>query len=127
MSRPSCRADVLAAMPGTRAEIHAKCSVECSCIVRMIRILRDAGQCHVTAWKRTVGKGGPIMPIYAAGPGEDAKPLKRLPLRVYSRRYRKTHPEAIALANDARRARYWADRARKTPQSWLSALGVGAA
>lgn len=125
MPRPSCRSDVLAAMPGTATEIHDKCTVQRSCIVRMIRILRDSNQCHIGKWKRSVGPdGGPILPIYVAGPGVDAKPLKRLPQSAYCARYRKRHPEIDALRQAAKRGKYWADKARKTPQSWLSALGV---
>ena len=124
MAPPSCRKDLLAAMPGTLPQIVAKCSVERSCIVRMIRILRDVDLCHVIGWERTVGTGGPIKAIYDVGPGKDARQPKRLPGRIYSVRYRKNNPETIALANAAKRGKWWADKARTTPQSWLSALGV---
>ena len=121
--RPGCRDAVLAAMPGTLTEIHSKCSVVRSSVVRMLRILRDSNDCHVTAWKRSVGRG-PIMAVYTAGPGADKKPLRQLLCKVYAVRYAKRNPEMIALNQASKRAKYWADKARTKPQSWLSALGV---
>lgn len=60
---------VLGAMPGTRDQIAAAAGVCKMTVSRQVKALHAAGKCHIVRWKRPAK--GPIMPVFAAGPGED--------------------------------------------------------
>ncbi len=112
------------ALPGTLGEIAAKSGARLGTVVRWLRIMRDADECHVGSWKRADGAGG-FKRVYVDGPGRDAPcRLKRLSNTVYSARYRASHPDVVELRAIRTRGKYWADKAATTPQSWASALGV---
>lgn len=109
------------ALPGTLAEITAKSGVKRMTVVRWLRIMRDSGECHVGKWKRSAGSG-PLMRVYVAGKGVDAKRPERLSMAVYKQRYRQRHPLEVDIYNARRRAISEANRAARTPQNWASAL-----
>lgn len=125
MSRPSHRPQVEAALPGTLGDISERSGVQLSTVVRWLRIMRDAGECHIGGWERTSGTGGPIKAVYVLGPGKDAKcTLKRLSTATYSARHRaKTRKDGRrehVLAKN--RSDYWADRAKVQGDPLILAL-----
>jgi len=62
---------VLGAMPGTRDQIAAAAGVCRMTVSRQVKALHAAGKCHITRWMRP--SKGPIMPVFAAGNGEDVE------------------------------------------------------
>lgn len=74
-------------MSGTRDQIAAAAGVCRMTVSRQVKALHAAGKRHIVRWARPVK--GPIMPVFAAGPGEDAE--RRIQTFTYSeksRRYR---------------------------------------
>lgn len=61
---------ILAALPGTRAQVEQATGLPQGTVKNRLRTLHDAGKCHIAAWIE--GVGGALPPIYAAGPGADA-------------------------------------------------------
>ncbi len=117
---------VAAALPGTLSEIIEKSGMLASTVCRWLRKLREEGACHVGGWERTKGTGGPIKRVYVAGPGEDVMcKLKRAGTAVYSARYRKKNSDKRDTYNARRNAINAADRALRTPNTWLGELLKG--
>lgn len=120
------RKQVEAALPGTSEDIVARSGVMVSTVVRWIRIMRDAGECHIIGWRRTKGTGGAIKAVYAAGPGVDARcRLKRLPGALYNKRHRAKvaeDPERDIARLAKKKADYWTRRAKLQGDPLVSAL-----
>ena len=121
MTRRAYRAVVLAAMPGTEAEIKEKTGLGRTTIWRWINDIRAAGECHITSWQRT---DGAIAARYTAGPGTDRSPIKPLTLAEKSRRYRAKARKSGAWSHNLAqmRAVYWADRAKTQRDPLVAAL-----
>lgn len=114
MPRASHQQLVIDAMPGTTMEIAEAAGVQQGTVVRWVRIMRAAGECHISKWVRTIG--GPIKAIYAHGPGQDAKcKLRALTDREYSRRYRRKAKEEgrYEFIQAKKRADYYSKKAAK--------------
>ena len=118
MGRPQLRDAVLAAIPGTRAQIAKKASVSSSSVGKWLAILRDEGVIHVGDWKRSKG-GGAKQPVFVLGPGEDVKAPKSITPEKSQERYRKRHPERRReiQANSERRRKM-----RDSGHGWLATL-----
>jgi hypothetical protein len=117
MSRPSHQQLVIDAMPGTTLEITEAAGVQQGTVVRWVRIMRAAGECHISGWIRSpAGEGGPIKAIYALGAGEDAKcKLRALTNKDYSRRYRRKAKEEgrYEFIQAKKRADYYSKKAAR--------------
>jgi len=122
------REAVLAALPGTHAEIHAATGVSLAAVTRWLAYLRDNRQAHIGDWKRSEKCPGISVAIYHPGPGADVRcRLKRSTQKDRDRRSRETRRKNgdwdDVLAR--RRAAYWRDKApRRDP---LTAALFGAA
>lgn len=93
-------------MPGTRDQIAAGAGVCRMTVSRQVKALHAAGKCHIVRWSRPTK--GPIMPVFAAGPGEDAE--RRVQVFTYSEKSRK----------------YRARRDKATPSPFAALFGRGA-
>lgn len=89
--RPSLRQAVLAAMPGTRAQLTKKAGVGSATVGKWLAILRAENVVRVAKWKRS--KNGAKQPIFELGDAPDAKPPKTLTNAQSSARFRRRHPE----------------------------------
>jgi hypothetical protein len=102
--------DILDSMPGTISEIIAKSGYERNTVERWMRRMRGV-DCHVVDWRRPA-VSGPFVPVYAAGPGEDAvctlKPLT--PSQDWERRKTKYGVDTLRAKE---RAAHWALKARR--------------
>ena len=67
----TARAQVLAAMPGTQADIRRKTGLGSATVSRWVDSLRCAAECHVHEWVRSA-RGGPYSEVLHAGPGANA-------------------------------------------------------
>lgn len=104
---------VFAALPGSHIDIMSKTGIGRTTAWRWLKALHAEGACHIKSWKRTPN-GGPFVPVYVVGPGEDARcRLKPFSEKEKSARYR-TRARADGSWEDllaCRRARAAADRA----------------
>lgn len=103
---------VFDALPDTTAGIHEKTGLGKTTIHRWIKSLHEAGEVHISSWRRVEG-GGPFMAVYAPGAGEDAQcRLKPLTEAQKSRRYRARARKSGEWEERLRvqRARYWSQR-----------------
>lgn len=99
MGRPDLRAEVLAALPGTRAQIEKRAGVSSSTIGKWLAILRAENVVHVGSWMRAK-KTGSKRPVFEAGPGPDAKPPKTLTPEQSQARYKRRHPNRRKQVRD---------------------------
>lgn len=120
------RSTVAAALPGYIEDIVLKTGLAESTIRRWLNRMRlaDHKTVHIARWKR---KNGGMAPYYVLGDGVDATKPKPHSQAQYSRKWRKHRREkkaerAAALAVTMAHAAL----AAKTPQTWASALGLGA-
>ena len=120
------RKQVEAAMPGTKEQICAKSGMTPGTVMSWIRIMRKELVCHITSWRRTVGKGGRFKAVYALGAGVDAEcRLKPASVAKNCQRYRDkvsrdAHTADVRRAKD--RARYWEKKARKQGDATVNLL-----
>lgn len=127
MTRPNLQTYVVESLPGTRPEIVTRSGVSRSGVVSWIKKMHDAGEVRIIGWKAHP-RSSPAMPVYALGSGEDAvcriKKLTKKQRRLrYEAKAKKDGRFDLVLARQ--RARHWVEKAaKKTPQSWLSALGA---
>lgn len=122
------RAVVLAALPATQAEIHAKTGVSQAAISRWLTYLRACADAHIGGWTRSPNCPGIIMAIYHPGPGADVVcRLKPMTQRDRDRRSRATRRKSGDWEDRkaAERARYWA--AKQPRRDPLTAALFGAA
>lgn len=63
---------ILAAMPGTQAQIMAKCGGSQAAVSRWVQHLRDCGEARIGAWETPHGQHSKA--IYHAGAGGDVLP-----------------------------------------------------
>lgn len=125
MPPPGYREAVKRALPGTSQDIVKKSGVMPSTVVRWLRIMRDAGECHIGSWKRTIGTGGALKAVYVRGPGADAPMPKRLGDAEYSERYRikcMNDPEKRRLRLTQRSNYYWSKKAATQGDPLINAL-----
>lgn len=123
MGRPDVSEFVRQAMPGTRREVMIRSGVGSSSVGLWLRTFYLAGEAHIAAWQRSTGGGG-MQPVYAAGPGRDARqPAAYTPLENARRAAAKRLKDGrIEDRNARRRARAFADRAKNKPHDWAAAL-----
>lgn len=116
--RPSLREKVIAALPGTRAEIEKKSGVSEATVGKWLSILRAEGAVHIGKWRRAVLSGSK-RPVFVLGAGVDAKPPKTLTPQQSQKRYRKRHPgrRAASVA-----AYYRRTQVRERGHGFLAAL-----
>jgi hypothetical protein len=122
------RAVVLAALPATQADIHAKTGVSQAAISRWITYLRACGDAHIGSWRERASKFGLPMAVYHPGPGLnvacDIKPMTQKQRDRRSRAVRrKTGDWVDRQARE--RSRYWA--AKPARRDSLTAALFGAA
>jgi hypothetical protein len=93
----SRRQEVLDALPGSHVGVYEKTGMHRNVIGRWLKKLHDAGDIHIIGWGRTPG-GGPFVPTYADGPGEDVPcTLKPIPMRENWHRHMQRKREQSAL------------------------------
>lgn len=128
-AKRAARARILAAMPGTQAEIRAAAAVSQATASRWCTHLLDCAECHIGGWLPNPSPtGGPPMAIYHAGPGANvACPFKPLTQRERDRRSRRARRRSGAWEDvKAReRARYWADKAPARDPLTAALFGAG--
>lgn len=115
----------IATTPLNHKEIAALTFTSERHMIDCLKTMVADGRAHVAAW----GKNGQSRtPLYLAGPGKPAlrpKPKTRAELRkAYRARIRKD-PVANELFLARKRAKGWASRAAKKPQTWASTLSTG--
>lgn len=122
MAPPGFKKAILAALPGTIHDIRAKTGLAESTIRRWARKLKGKGM-RISRYKRTSGL---YTPVYVVGYGPDAPDPGALSCADYCRRWREKAKATgeIEFVYARRHARDRAKRAAKTPQTWLSALGL---
>lgn len=106
---------VLEAMPGTPKELREKTGFASRTITYNVKRAMAAGECHISKWKRSDGKGG-FQPVYASGPGENAvcKLKPWTDAEIGKRTWKKMKQDGradIRLAHDS--ARYYAKKAER--------------
>lgn len=122
MAPPGFKKAILAALPGTVLEIRERTGLAESTIRRWARKLRGT-EMRISHYIRT---GGLYTPHYVAGAGKDAKEPAPMTGAEYCRRWREKARKSgeLEFVYARRHARDRANRAKKQPQSWLSALGL---
>lgn len=115
----------MAAMPGTKSEIIQRSGLNHTTVTRFIRRFHRLF-IRVCAWRPHPVRG-PESPIFDLGCAPDAiDKRRRLTRSQISARYEDRIHGTDAF--DRRRAKrasiYFEKKAKKTPQSWFSALGV---
>lgn len=124
MPPPGYRAAILAALPATRLDLPALAHTTTSTVQRWLKILHDAGEIHIGAWKRADGQGA-MQPIWYSGAGKDARcTLKRLTVQQTSARYRRSiaGTEKGDLRAARRQASYYKTKAAKQGDPLINAL-----
>lgn len=120
------RPNVLAAMPGTRAEIMEKVCIAPRTLTGILSKALAEDACYVWGWRRSNGSGN-FQPIYVAGPGVSVPcTLKKWTDAQIGRRYWKKIKQDergdVRKAKDA--AKYYAKKAAKKPAGVFNALFV---
>lgn len=118
---------VLAALPGTRAQLQAKTGLTEHTVQKHLRRLRLDQQAHIGGWVRAPEGvyGCHWIAVYHAGPGPDApcrfKPKTRKQINeAFARRARESGQ--IDTIHAAKRARYWSRKAQQRRDPLLAAL-----
>lgn len=118
MTRQAYRALVLAALPGTQAEIRDRTGLTLATVSRWITDIRIKREAHIGAWF-IHPNGGPVAAVWHLGPGEPAPRPKIMTDRQRTRKscaaLRKSGEWQDVLARN--RAKYAAARkpARRDP------------
>ena len=124
MARPINDDWLLPLMPGSTTEIADSAGKSIRSVHNMLSRLHAGGKIHISGWRRTDGSG-PLVRIFSAGAGVDAycqlRPMTKKQI------YRRFKAKSIKngrndFRNAARRAKYWADKAVKRPNTWASPL-----
>ena len=116
-SRQETRASVLAAMPGTQAEIRTRTGISQAAVSRWCNTLVDDGDAHIPKWLPPEHLGA-WSPHYEPGPGVNVerpggKSARELS-RISRRQRRKSGDWEDVKARE--RGRYWAKKpARRDP------------
>lgn len=115
------RASIMAALPGTPPQISAKAG--CSqCTVRVwLRLALEERTAHIGSWQRTQGRP---LPVYEAGPGNDAKRPTARGNAAWVRLYKRRARREIAKQAIERKAALQAVVIPSRPQSIFAALGL---
>jgi hypothetical protein len=119
------RQQVKGALPGTYAEIMEKAHVSHTTAKRWLKELRDAGECHIGKWKRSLDTRGHYQPVWVAGPGKDVRcTLKPMTSAQASARYRRKHrdDEKGDRMRARDRTRHFTERARTVGDPLVRAL-----
>jgi hypothetical protein len=121
---------IKAELPGECNAIAAKLEVTPEAVRHWIKKRRDATpkQVYVKGWRRPSGKGR-FIPIYALGDKPDVEcKLEPTPRSVIWQRYRARLQSSgeIDVVRARQLARYYANRAKSKPNTWLGALGIRA-
>lgn len=116
----------LAALPGTQTQIRERSGLRESSTVKFTKRLHGAYM-HIGHFVPHP-RGGPSIPFYVAGQGEDAiDDLPRMTKQETSARYeaRIKGTERDDVRKAKHRAQWWKKKAKATPQTPFSALFVG--
>jgi hypothetical protein len=118
LGRPDLRAVVMAALPGTRAQLEKRAGVSSSTIGKWLSILRAENVVHVGSWMRAK-KTGSKRPVFVLGPGVDKAPPKTLTPEQSQARYNRRHPERRA---EIKHRHYRLTKLREKGHGFLAAL-----
>lgn len=107
------RLTVLACLPATQAEIHAKTGVSQAAVSRWLTYLRECGDAHIGGWRRNPDYRAVVRAIYHPGPGADVvctiRPMSQIERDRLSRKTRRANGD-WEDRKAAERARYWRDK-----------------
>lgn len=115
--RPELRDKVIAALPGTLAQIERKSGVSGTSARRWTSRLRKEGVIHIGGWRRS--SPGGKQPVFVMGAGEDKPPPKTLTPAQIRKRFRKRHPERFKEIQDLS---YRRTQTRERGHGFLAAL-----
>ncbi len=108
----TARTVVLAALPGSQADIHTATGVSQAAISRWLAYLRSCGDAHIGGWRKAKDKFSQPIAVYHKGPGPDVACNVTMTQKQRDRRSvamrRKSGDWADVLARE--RARYWRDK-----------------
>jgi hypothetical protein len=127
-AKDGLRDRIKALLPGESMAIAAKLGENPHNVQVWIRKMRNARQVYVSKWRRPDGKGRHIA-TYALGDKPDAQcKLARKSREAIWKSYRAKliRSGEIEIVRARQLARYYADRAKAKPNTWLGALGVRA-
>lgn len=126
-NKPTARPRVLAALPGTRAQIAARTGLKRTWLRELLRALRNDQQAHIGAWERLPEgeRGLRWIPVYYAGPGPDVpcrfrRKTAAQNYAAYLRRARESGAIDTILAK--KRTRYWKLKAQQQRDPLVAAL-----
>lgn len=112
MNPPTTRNAIVAALrehgPMTATELAETLAMTRSAIANAVQKARAHGNrtyLYITAWRRPIGHGGAVAPVYDVGPGEDVRrptigPKAR---KLYDQRYERSHRAERRIASALRR------------------------
>lgn len=122
------RARVLAAMPGTQAEIRERTGLGLATVSRWCEDLRARREAHVGGWWLHP-HGGPVSEVWHPGDGvTPRRPRIRTAVqRGRANRQRLRASSDLEDVNARRRARYYARRGTPTPRDPLMRAFYGVA
>lgn len=127
VGRPSHRDKVLAALPGTRAQIARKSGVSTASVGTWLAVLKAEGIAHIARWRTP--RIGQRLPIYHAceAPGKPDVPRPAaLTDQEYQRRFNERHPgrrAEIRAAYEQRQREVMAKRKQRLA-AWALPLTV---
>lgn len=123
MTQRTHEAAIIAALPGSIAQIVKKAGVSRPTAYLWVGRLRKQSRIYIKAWRRTTGQS---TPYYVLGEGKDApKPRRRTNAEYHRKHYAKVRgPEERELRAIRKAARKNAAAMAKVPNTWLSALGA---
>jgi len=127
VGRPSHRDKVLAALPGTRAQIARKSGVSTASVGTWLAVFKAEGIAHIARWRTP--RIGQRLPIYQASeaPGKPDVPRQAaLTDKDYQRRFEDRHPgrrAEIRAAYEQRQREVMAKRKQRLA-AWALPLTV---
>lgn len=117
--------EVAGVMTGTTIDINNRCGVATTNILRHLKALNFAGQCHIHSW---IQSRCTWVARWVVGPGENA-PIPRRTAeelrergRVYRSRERTVPINEITPSKALRLTDEWLAQAKQRPATWLSPL-----
>jgi hypothetical protein len=121
----SAREQILASLPGTRADVRRKSGLHRATVLRwMARLHEEEKAIHIARWKPHPIRG-PAMAVFAAGSQPDVEcALPKLTKHeVYERfRARIKRDGRIDVLRAKDRNKYWKKKAVSAPRPWFAAL-----
>lgn len=117
-TRKQAKQDILAALPGSRAEIEARTERNATTIRTWLHRMRGT-EVYISSWR---SDGPTRIPVYSKGAKPDVPcTIPRMTDAEYRRRYKIANAERLRLRWKAR----WAVvKANSRQANWASALGI---